>query len=71
MADKVQMVAFRSHVRDDGELVRKGEEFQVTEEQAHAYASRESPLAGPLDDEPEDKPKRRAATKSSRKGKGK
>lgn len=70
MSDKVQMVAFRSHVRDNGELVRKGEEFEATDTEAHGYASRDTPLAGPLDGEIEEKPKPRKRT-PKKKAKGK
>lgn len=44
----VTMVAFQTHTRGDG-LVKRGEEFEVSEEEAHGYASRKNPLAGPVD----------------------
>lgn len=47
---KVRMVAFQTHTRGDG-LLKRGDEFEVTEEEAHAYAARKNPLAGRLDSE--------------------
>lgn len=66
---KVTMVAFRSHVRDDGQMVRKGQEFEATAEESHAYAARENPLAGPLDGV-EQKAKPRAAAKPKSRTRG-
>jgi hypothetical protein len=59
-----RMIAFRTHTRGDT-LVRKGEEFTATEEEAHAYAARENPLAGPLEEDEEvGAPRRRSAPKA-------
>jgi hypothetical protein len=53
--ETVRMVAFRSHMR--GEVVlKRGDEFEVTEEEAHAYAARKNPLAGQLEDAGQDEP---------------
>jgi hypothetical protein len=65
----VRMVSLRTHKRPDGMLVRRGDEFQATEEEAKQYAVRESPLAGPLEDDDEQdgesrvrRPAKKAAT---------
>lgn len=61
--DGVRMVSLRTHKLANGTLARTGDEFTATEAEARAYASKENPLAGPL--EVDDEPKRSTTRRKS------
>lgn len=68
MSDKteetgVRMVALRTHKRGP-DIVRKGQEFTATEQEAKVYATRDEPLAGPLEEGESDAPRRTSTRKS-------
>ena len=55
--EKVKMVTFKTHMREDV-LLNPGDEFEVDEKEAHRYAARKRLLAGPLGEEDEAAPRK-------------